>query len=68
MLILCYYNTQHFVNVFTLYVQVPSRVYIPHCQVTNSSEELVCKVSVNGGSWQVAGVVSPTAKITEQGV
>ena len=55
-------------GILCMTVQVPSRVYIPHCQVTNSSEELVCKVSVNGGSWQVAGVVPTTAKITEQGV
>ena len=51
-------------------LKVPSRVYIPHGQVTNSSEELVhvCKVSVNVCAWQVAGVVPPTAKMTEHGV
>ena len=50
------------------YVKVPSRVYIPHCSVSYSSDELVCKISINGGDWQTAGVVSPTQPIAENRV
>jgi len=28
----------------------------------------VCKISINGGDWQTAGVVSPTQPIAENGV
>ncbi|XP_052782995.1 eukaryotic translation initiation factor 5B-like [Mya arenaria] len=45
--------------------ECPSRVYIPHCPVNSSSDELVLKVSVNGSDWETAGVVSPTRTMSE---
>ncbi|XP_052783961.1 uncharacterized protein LOC128219868 isoform X2 [Mya arenaria] len=45
--------------------ECPSRVYIPHCPVNSSSDELVLKVSVNGRDWETAGVVSPTQTMSE---
>ncbi|XP_052782997.1 uncharacterized protein LOC128219222 [Mya arenaria] len=45
-----------------------SRVYIPHCPVNSSSDELVLKVSVNGSEWETAEVVSPTQAMSENKV
>ncbi|KAK3609000.1 hypothetical protein CHS0354_003899 [Potamilus streckersoni] len=32
-------------------LKVPTRVYVPHCTVSDSSDEVIVKASIDGGEW-----------------
>ncbi|KAL4220422.1 Death domain-containing protein 1 [Mactra antiquata] len=48
-----------------LHSEVPSRLYVPHHQTINSSDEIVVKSSINGGDWTTAYPVQTTQNMSD---
>ncbi|KAL3890762.1 hypothetical protein ACJMK2_003040, partial [Sinanodonta woodiana] len=48
-------------------LKVPMRIYVPHCSVSDSSDEVIIKASIDGGEWtNMHPVTVPSRQTTSQ--